>query len=174
VLSIPWTIRNYVVHRALVPISVKASRYTDPVTNLFQARPAPVVPEVPAAADAPGIAHNTIEYWRCARFRESPGNPAIGVRPEPAWSLRHNVVMVLNFGILLPFFAAGIVIAGRRRRRAPLVLTGIVVSHAILRAFLGGSEEARLPVEPLIILLAFYGLRELLEMRRAAGAGAGG
>lgn len=165
-LAIPWTVRNYVVHRELVPISLKASRFTS------LSRPAAGDSSTPGVArheHAPGFVHNTIEYWRFARFRDDPGNPAIGVRPEPAWSFRHNATIILNFGILLPLFLTGVVVAWRRRHRAALVLAAVAVSHALMRGFLGGSGEARLPAEPFVILLAFYGLRELLEMRRAAG-----
>jgi 4-amino-4-deoxy-L-arabinose transferase-like glycosyltransferase len=164
VLAVPWTIRNYMVYRDFIPISLEASRYTSLAPGQHTMPGDGAAPE-----GAPGFVHNTVEYWRFARFKDSPGNPAIGLRPEPAWSFRHNAASILSFGILLPLLAAGIVFAWRRRHRAALVLAGIVLSHAILRGFLGGSSEARLPVEPMIILLAFYGLRELLEARRGAG-----
>lgn len=169
VMAIPWTLRNYVVHREIVPISLKATRFTSAVHALDRETTRETT-GVARPEQAPGFVRNTVEYWRFARLTESPGNPAIGVRPEPAWSLRHNAAIILNFGILLPFCAAGMALAWRKRHRAALVLAGVVLSHALVRGVLGGSEEARLPVEPFVILLAFYGLRELLEMRRAAGS----
>jgi len=159
VLAIPWTVRNYVVYREFVPVSLKASRYT----SFLYTR------EKPADAEhvvrRPGFVENTVDYWRVARFHESPGDPSIGIRPEPAWSLRHNAATLLNIGILLPFFVAGIAFALKKRKRSALVLAGIVICHALLRGWLGGTDEARLPVEPFIILLGFYGLRELLDLR---------
>ncbi len=170
VLGTPWTIRNYIVHRDFIPISLKASRYTAPLERFIRAERAQVdVPDEARVPDVPGFAVNTLEYWRFARFADAPGNPAVGVRAEPAWSLRHNAASIVNFGVLLPLFVAGAAMGLRRRHRATLVLCGIVVCHWILRGFLGGSEEARLPVEPLVTLVAFYGLRELLEIRRRAG-----
>ena len=168
VLSIPWTVRNYAVYGDIVPISLKATRYTNP-GHLLEPEAVLPVPGGVKVDRGPGFLHNTIEYWRFARLTESPGDPSRGIRPEPAWSLRHNAAMILNFGILLPFFGAGMVLAWRRRKRAALVLAGIVISHAILRGFLGGSEEARLAVEPFVILVAFYGIGELLALRRDAG-----
>ena len=34
VINIPWTVRNYVVHRDFVPVSLEASRYTAPLEHL--------------------------------------------------------------------------------------------------------------------------------------------
>ncbi len=166
-LSIPWTVRNYIVYHEFVPVSLKASRYTSMLWARAEAAPLPAegIPPV----EVPGFVDNTREYWRFARFTEAPGDPGLGIRPEPAWSFRHNAASILNFGILLPFFVAGMGFAVAKRRRAVLILSGIVVCHAVLRGFLGGTNEARLPAEPLIILVAFYGLHELLAARRAAG-----
>ncbi|HEX5132457.1 MAG TPA: glycosyltransferase family 39 protein [Candidatus Krumholzibacteria bacterium] len=170
VLNTPWMVRNYIVHRAFIPISLEATRYTNPMTQLFQSEPERAgLPEGATVRPKPGFLRNEIEYWRFARFADAPAIPGRGVKEQPAWSLRHNTAAILNFGILLPFFVAGGVIAWRRRHRAALVLTCIVLSHAILRGFVGSGEGTRLPVEPLVILIAFYGLRQLLEMRRAAG-----
>jgi 4-amino-4-deoxy-L-arabinose transferase-like glycosyltransferase len=167
VLALPWAARNYAVYGDVVPISLKAARYTNPGVLLN-----PAAPNGEGLNRGAEFVHNTIEYWRFARFTEAAGDAGVGPRPEPAWSLRHNLAMILSFGVLLPFFCGGVVIAWQKRKRAALVLAGVVICHALLRSFLGGSEEARLPVEPLVILLAFYGLNELLIARRDAGTAA--
>lgn len=168
VFCTPWTVRNYIVHRDLVPISLNATRYTAPLARLFReapGRPHTGGPGNPAAS----FARNEREFWRVVRLVPAPADPQRGVYGEPAWSLRHNVASTVNFGLLLPFMFAGAVIALKRRQRAALIVAGTIASYAILRGFIGGSDYARLPVEPMIVLLAFYGLHELLEMRRAAG-----
>ena len=176
VFFIPWTVRNFVVYGDIVPVSLEATRYTGPLTRLLS----DTIPE-PEAASAqsvagtiqrPGFLDNEREFWRAVRLADSPGDPARGLRPEPAWSLRHNLINVLNYGVLLPFFLAGLVLAWKIRQRAVLVLGSIVISYALLRGFIW-EYGARLVVEPLIILIAFYGVKVLLEMRQAAGEPAG-
>jgi len=167
----PWTVRNLVVYRDFVPISLEATRYTAPVSRLV--RDVPPTPEVshPDAVTVlkPGFVSNEREFWRMVRLADSPADSARGVPAEPAWSLRHNATSLLNYGVLLPFFLVGCGFAWIRRHRAALVLASIVLSYAILRGFLGGGEAARVWVEPLIILVSLYGLNVLLDLRRAAG-----
>ncbi|MDH3197260.1 MAG: glycosyltransferase family 39 protein [Candidatus Krumholzibacteria bacterium] len=163
ILNVPWTIRNYAVYGEPVVIALEWSRYL----------PGAVRPDAAFAPDArradrrgAGLWHNAREFWRVVRSSDSPGDPARGVGPEPAWSLRHNAISLVNYGLLLPFAIAGAVIAVRRRRGVAAVLVGFVVSYFALRLFVGGGERARLPAEPLIILLAFYGLMEAWAWRR--------
>jgi 4-amino-4-deoxy-L-arabinose transferase-like glycosyltransferase len=172
VFFIPWTVRNFVVYRDVVPVSLESTRYTAPVTRLLQDTPpgpeSVSTPPLSGAIERPGFVANEREFWRAVRLTDSPGDPARGVRPEPAWSLRHNLINMLNYGVLLPFFLAGLILAWKIRQRAALVLGSIVLSYALLRGFIW-EYGARLLVEPLIILVAFYGVRVLLDMRRAAG-----
>jgi 4-amino-4-deoxy-L-arabinose transferase-like glycosyltransferase len=172
VFFLPWTVRNWVVYRDVVPVALEAQRYTAPVARVLRdTPPAPAATTHPEATviEKPGFFANQREFWRVARFAASPGDPARGVVPEPAWSLRHNVASILNLGVLLPFFVAGLIFAVKRRHRAALVLGSIVISYAVLRGFIGASDYSRLFVEPLIILVALYGVKVLWEMRHAAG-----
>ncbi|MCI0451188.1 MAG: glycosyltransferase family 39 protein [Candidatus Latescibacteria bacterium] len=172
VFFLPWTIRNFVVYRDVVPVALEAQRYTAPVARILRdAPPEPAATTHPEATviRRPGFFANEREFWRVARFAASPGDPARGVRPEPAWSLRHNAAGILNYGVLLPFFVAGSIFAVKRRHRAALVLLSTVLGYAVLRGFIGASDYSRLYVEPLIILVALYGVKELLEKRRTAG-----
>ena len=168
-LNIPWTIRNYIVRRDLVLISLEATQYTEPIARLMRDSPPepPLDPE--ATIHRPGFVYETVEFWRVVRLTAAPGDPSHGIGPEPTWSLRHNAVSVINFGVLLPLLVVGVVAACKRRHRAALLLTGAIVSYAVLRGFYGAAERARLPVEPLIILVALYGAKVLLDARRAAG-----
>jgi len=54
-----------------------------------------------------------------------------------------------------------------QRHRAALVLGSMVVSYAVVRGFVGATDASRLWVDPLIILVAFYGVKVLLDRRRA-------
>jgi hypothetical protein len=51
-----------------------------------------------------------------------------------------------------------------------LILCGTIVSYAFVRGFMTGDDRPRLVIEPLIVLVALYGMRELLKLRSAAGA----
>lgn len=172
VFFIPWTARNWVVYHDVVPVSLEATRYTAPVARLLRDRPPePAVIAAPGAVtiEKPGFFANEREFWRVVRLRPFAGDPRHGLVPEPAWSLRHNATSVLNYGVLLPFFLAGCAFALARRHRAALILASIVVSYAFVRGFVGVSDSARLWVEPLIILVSFYGVKFLLDLRRQAG-----
>jgi hypothetical protein len=84
--------------------------------------------------------------------------------------LRHNLISIINYGVLVPFFLVGIWLSVRNRSRAGLILAVASVVYYSIRAFYGGSERARLPIEPLIILLAFYAVIELYARYRASKA----
>ena len=166
-LSLPWTARNYVVYREFVPVSLEAVRYIRPVTDrLFPTSPAPETVRDAQRENPPnpGIRDNTIEFWRVARFTDGTGPGAAG---ELAWSLRHNAVNIVNYGLLLPFFLYGLYAAFRNRSRGGLVLAGIIVVYFLIRVQYGGNERARLPIEPMIILLGIYGLNDLVTSIRS-------
>jgi 4-amino-4-deoxy-L-arabinose transferase-like glycosyltransferase len=170
VFSLPWTARNYYLHRDFIPVSLEARRYTAPVARVLRvAPPTTALAEGETVRHEPGFLHNTVEFWRPARLRDAPADPAHGLLAQPAWSRRHNLISILNYGVLLPFLVVGVVIGWRRRHPTVVGLTGALASYAILRGFTGADERARLIVEPLIILVAFYGVSELLELRRRAG-----
>jgi len=163
VASVPWTLRNYAVYRQPIPIGLEAERFFRPA-RLAVTEPSTVIPELEGkivrASRSRFIRENAVEFWRVARFRdaaEEPGKPA-GWPRERAWSLRHNVASILNYGIMLPFFIAGVAYALRTRSRTGLMLVAVVVVYFFMRMYLGGSELRRLPVDPLIIVVGFYGV----------------
>ena len=170
--NLPWTVRNYIVYDRFVPVSIEAEQYTEKVTR-FLMRPAPEdLSHVPASArrGEPGFLDNSREFWRVVRLAEAPAVPEKSIDAEPAWSLRHNVVSAVTYGVLLPFFVAGAIFAIRRRHRVALILTGAILSYAVLRGFMTGDDRPRLLIEPILILVAIYGMRELLRIRSGAGA----
>lgn len=169
--NVPWTARNYAVHGGFVPVSIEAERYTNPVTRPLR-HPAPSsAVKVPANVTyaEPGFAHNTMEFWRALRLSDAPADRAHGIQAQPAWSKRHNFVSLATYGVLLPFFVVGAIFAARRRHRAMLILTGAILAYAFMRGFMTGDDRPRLVIEPLIILVAIYGLHALLQLRDQSG-----
>ena len=173
VLCVPWMARNYVVYREPILVALEATRYTGPLGRMFVASEVEQTDPLPAAGQSfgsPGFVHNSVEFWRVVRFSAAAGDPHRGIRPEPAWSTRHNGVNLIGYGILLPFMVAGCVLGRRRRNLTALALMGGTTVWWLVRGFMGANENARLPVEPLIILLAFYGAMQLLSRMRSPGA----
>lgn len=174
--NLPWTVRNYAVHGRFVPISIQAERYTAPLRKLIE-HPAPE-PEIQmppgSVSGQPGFFENTREFWRAVRIADAPAVASRGIAAEPAWSLRHNLLSVVTYGVLLPFMITGMVIAVWRRHRSALIMSGAILGYAIVRGFMTGDDSPRLVIEPLIILVAMYGLRELLRLRSNAGGGPAG
>jgi 4-amino-4-deoxy-L-arabinose transferase-like glycosyltransferase len=167
--NIPWTARNYAVYRQFVPVSIEAEHYTAPVTRLARsAMPAQNVDVPPGGVVIqPRFGYNVSEFWRAMRLHDSPADPAHGIAAQPAWSLRHNLIFLATYGVLLPFMVIGAILAVRKRHRAALILTGAIAFYALFRGFMTGDDHFRLTIEPLIILLAIYGVNELLRMRSA-------
>ncbi len=158
-VSLPWTLRNYMVYREFVPVAFEGQNYTRPAARILTAGS-----PFPRERGEPGFVGNTVELWRVVRLNSAP---ALG---EPPWSRRHNLVSALTYGLLLPPALWGVWLAIRRRQRAVLVLAGVIVWYSILRGFYGGSERARLPIEPLLMLVAGFGLADVYArtlMRRS-------
>ena len=172
VFFVPWTARNWAVYHDLVPVSLEATRYTEPAMRLMrEAPPEPAATAHPEATvfEKPGFLANEREFWRVVRL---PGSAGRASEHGPA---RARVVAAAQRGQRLelcratPFFVVGCAFAVTRRQRAALVLGSIVIAYAFMRGFIGVAGVPRLCVEPLIIGVAFYGLKVLLDMRRAAG-----
>jgi 4-amino-4-deoxy-L-arabinose transferase-like glycosyltransferase len=166
VLMLPWTIRNQRVYGDAIPVGLETARYARPVKHVVDSVLNPPEPErrlLPPRAD---FARNTAEFWRVTRFRQETPPDAGNRPPEPAWSLRHNLVSIASYGVLLPFFIAGIWLSVKRKNRAGLVIAALVLAFFLIRLGYGGSERTRLQVEPLIILLAFYTIADFFARFR--------
>ena len=170
-LLAPWTIRNYRVYGDPIPVALEATKYLQPARTA-PGGPAGVVEVGSKAVSRPGFWRNSVEYWRVMQLVERAQTTADGVaRVLPPWSARHNVVSLATYGLLLPFFLLGVWFSVKSRNRTGLVLAVAVAGMYLIRAFYGGSPRARLPAEPLIILLAFYAVVELYRRYRTPQSG---
>lgn len=68
---------------------------------------------------------------------------------------------LLSYGLVLPFFAAGAYLAWRRRVTAALVPVSVIVYTVALHTLFHGGIRYRLPVDPLMGVLAAYAAAEL-------------
>jgi 4-amino-4-deoxy-L-arabinose transferase-like glycosyltransferase len=173
--SVPWTIRNYAVYQQPIPIGLEARRFLRPV-KVVATEPqrgfSDIEGKIVRASRARIIQRNTVEFWRIAQFRGEKSSDAtqtdttVGRFLAPAWSVRHNLVSTLNYGLVLPFFLLGILFAVRERNRTGLMLAAVAAAYFLMRAYLGGNERTRLPIDPIVILLGFYGIMGLVRRFR--------
>jgi 4-amino-4-deoxy-L-arabinose transferase-like glycosyltransferase len=164
-LLAPWTIRNYRVYGDPIPIALEATKYLPPV----QASPDLADDRLGNGLSRPGFWRNSVEYWRVMRLVEGVQNtPGGGQRVVTPWSFRHNATSLVTYGLLLPFFLVGLWMSVKSRNRTGIVLVIAVVGMYLIRAFYGGTPRARLPAEPLLILLAFHAAANLYGKYRAS------
>ena len=164
VLLVPWTARNYRVYGNPIPVALEAMQYYQPARIAIKPANAP-------ADNGGGFWRNSVEYWRVTRVRDHA--VPVGNGPDrvlPAWSFRHNAISLATYGLLLPFFLVGLWASVRNRNRTTLVLSIAVAGMYLIRVFYGGSPHTRLPAEPLIILLAFYGFTHIMRECRSRRA----
>jgi hypothetical protein len=101
-----------------------------------------------------------IEFWRVTKFK---GNflPYPSARFEQ-WSLRHNLLNILCYGILIPFFLLAVYLLARERHKYLLYLLFPIVFQAILHTFIWSRERYRNPIDMFIIIIGVYGLYSAL------------
>jgi 4-amino-4-deoxy-L-arabinose transferase-like glycosyltransferase len=175
IVSLPWTARNYYVYKQLMPVGIEASRFITPVKDKIPPKvQAMLRGKVPAVSNSrfDRIAMNSTEFWRVTRMgtaadADSASRPISRSGP---WSLRHNIISIASYGALLPFFILGIVTVFARKNRAGMIIAATALYYYLIRLFFGGSEKARLQIEPLIILLAFFAIFEIVQMVRKPSA----
>jgi hypothetical protein len=166
-LLAPWTIRNLRVYGDPIPVALEATKYLHPV-EFASAHSEGAAGAGTNAVSRPGFWRNSLEYWRVMRLGVTMQAAPDGVgKRVPPWSLRHNLSSLVIYGLLIPFFLWGVWISVRSRNRAGVTLTVAVAGMYLIAAFYGGSPRTRVPAEPLIILLAFYGINDLYCRYRA-------
>lgn len=110
------------------------------------------------------IYYNSYGYWSPIRTN--------GILLRSGWKYKGprsfitNVLYTLNYGVLLPFMLLGVYFAWRNRIWILAWLSVYLFCHYILHIILiFGSGRYRHPVDFIIILLAFYGLYELIKLK---------
>lgn len=102
------------------------------------------------------------EYWRPVKFKGS--FYGYGYRYADAWKLRMNLISLLQYGLLLPFFIFGIYQILRKKQIDSIFIIFIILAHCFIHVFLAwGSRRYRLPIDGFIIIIAFWGAFILYE-----------
>ena len=206
-LTIPWTIRNYVAYGDVILISKLTLNLTGSTTNPrgehFDFR------TIDSLYTTPAFDHNTNYPTESERQQilngENPKNRSIGelnlirnhvyptktylsrkwffikrmwtpveMRPQyypypwavylDTWSVKHNILSFLSYGLLLPFMLFGLYFGFRKKIPMLYLLILPVVVHFVLHAITFGLERYRHPIDAFIIILGTYGIIVLVEI----------
>jgi len=174
VLLLPSMVRNYVVYKQPIPVALEATRYLRPLiggAGKDEAVSGRIKEILSRHSLKERFKRNAAEFWRITRFGNEEKDNETGATPDGTrmyWSLRHNVGSIATYGLLLPFFILGIIFSVRERNRAGWFIALTVVYYFLMRMVYGGSVLERLPVEPLITVLACYGILYLVNTFRTA------
>jgi hypothetical protein len=80
---------------------------------------------------------------------------------SPGWSLKHNLLIGISYGLLLPFMLIGFYYLVRRRNNLPAILfSGILIFHTLIHvAFIPYARDRyRHPVDFIVIILGVFGI----------------
>ena len=91
-----------------------------------------------------------------------------GYRYSGKWTLRHNLTVMFTYGILLPFFLLAGVLSIKRKEKINIFLFSIPIFHTLLHTLFiqNANERYRIAIDPIIIILAFYGIIEIFDKLR--------
>jgi hypothetical protein len=173
-LVLPWTVRNYVVYGAFLPLNSNAgfalysANHPDHGMRFDQDYAAPL-PEWLLGKGLNEAEWNTELTRRGLEFiRQDPGRYLALTLSKAAnqftfWflgesSLASDLMRVLSFGLYLPFFIAGLVLSWKERRRCSLIYLFVVVFNLLYILSWSGTRY-RLPVDA--ALMPFAGLAVL-------------
>lgn len=177
-LLTPWTIRNYHVFKQVVLISPRTTAITGKIwgKNIMRMQFGKSAKysyqKAVKEGEAYGIkprsfghaemyARAFINFWQPTYFR--PTFIQNGFRIQK-WSLSHNLLGLMFYGIFLPFFVAGVFLLVRHRNGFGLFLAAIPFLHSIAHTIMVWPlERFRSPVVFCVVGVGTWALLELLN-----------
>lgn len=187
----PWTIRNYVVQNAFVPITTKGGfalyLYTYPTENFdFNNRWDQIpIPDMNGLSETQRdskfqkLAIENIKSYPLLQLKFAFfklldfWNP---VAERGPWYAR-AVFVVMFVVVIIPAIVGAIqMLKNTSLRLAGMLIVSLVLFHMIAAAIFTGGGKARLPIEPLLILLGGGGISLLssIQPRFHGNSGSGG
>lgn len=112
--------------------------------------------------------YSMIDMWVPFRFW-SDYRPFPDGRLREPWSLRHNIISILFYGLLLPFVLIAVFLLLKEGNKAVWFLVFPVLIQGLLHFLMFGLDRYRVPIDSFIIILGCYGIqmtREVVEKRR--------
>ena len=74
------------------------------------------------------------------------------------YSLIHNIVALVSYGLLLPFALSGIIYLSRKKQKIVLFLLLPIFFHTIAHTLIYGLVRYRIPIDSILIILGAYGI----------------
>lgn len=90
-------------------------------------------------------------------------HPFPDARLNKPWSLKHNLITIFCYGILLPFVLIGSFYLLMRKEKLVCFLTFPILSHFFIHFFMFGHERYRVQIDSFIIILGCYGLLLMIK-----------
>lgn len=155
----PSSVEGKAVYTAAVDslvngLSLKGSLYEEKtIRSIIEGLEAGKVPR--AFTKLEEIVSYSVEFWRPVRLE---GNfYGHGFRYMEAWSLRQAFFSIIQYGLLIPFFILSVFYVFRYPQPVVVFLISTIAIHFVIHAFLAHAiTRYRYPIDPLIILLAFW------------------
>ena len=192
VLSIPWTIRNYIVYDKIVFLTIRTESIINPIVakldyyksgyRVTNEKERDLSVEFSGENDDKVLDDNSKNntnifydsvkdtftrlkiYWAPMVLRKSIHR---GVTMS-AGSLKYNLGGMLSFGIILPLFIIGSFICFNKSRLGTIIILFILIQtifHILPFHFLIMWPRYRYPIDSLVIIIAFYGLYQVLNLK---------
>lgn len=181
VLCTPWTMRNYHVHRQVVLISPRTTAFTSKLwgSNLLKSEfnsESAVYSHINRYSNAEelGMPYRVsprlygpteryyrafINFWQPTYFR--PTYIQYGYRFQK-WSLRHNILGLVFYGIFLPFYILGFFWLAKEKQWFGICIAVIPIFHSIIHTImLWPLERYRSPVVFCVVLVALWAIVKL-------------
>lgn len=83
---------------------------------------------------------------------------------EGPFSMKHNILSIICYGLLLPFYLYGIILMAGRKNRSWIILLLPVALQFVLHVLTFGIERYRHPVDAFIIIAGTFGLCNFISV----------
>ena len=171
ILSIPWAIRNYVVYNKLVILTTRVESvrkpFFDRVLNSNAVSGNSDNNSKKKFGNKSGYFYEKLQrlsiYWAPMVLRESKFNGYVML----AGSLKYNLGGMLTFGILLPFFIVGSILTIKKNKLGLFLILFISIQSVLTIGIglINPWPRYRYPIDSLVIIIAFYGLYQVLNLK---------
>ena len=172
----PWTVRNFYVHGQIVAVEPRLTENLPQIGDTEEDRPAN--DRIEAILKHPGefIAHfgkEFLHFWQLYPDRITMSKPGMRetAHRQDSRIVRNTIfgtswttlVSILSVGPLFFFAIIGTSAMWLRKeqRRALSMLYALIMSFAIGYSIFFTQMRYRIPIEPYIIILSAYGLRQM-------------